>query len=44
MRDTDIKSTLKDHPKILGILFALALFSTQVGGALGAIGHGHSGP
>lgn len=44
MQDTDTQSLLEKHPKLLGILFGLALMSTQVGGAMGAINHTLSGP
>ena len=44
MADTQLKSYVEEHPKVLGILFALALFSTQVGSAMGAINHAYSGP
>lgn len=44
MADTDIQSFVKAHPKLLGVLFGLAMMSTQVGSAMGAINHAFSGP
>ena len=44
MADTQLKSYVEEHPKVLGILFALALMSTQVGSALAANGSTFSGP
>lgn len=44
MEDTALKSFVEEHPKLLGVLFALTLMATQVGGAMGAMTHGHYGP
>lgn len=33
MADADLKSFVESHPKLLGVLFALSLMATQVGGA-----------
>lgn len=44
MQDTRIKSFIEAHPKLLGVLFALTLMATQVGGAAAAMNHSFSGP
>lgn len=43
MEDTALKSFVEEHPKLLGVLFALTLMATQVGGAA-AIHNVHYGP
>lgn len=44
MTDTDIQEFVKNHPKLLGVLFGLAMLSTQVGSALGNASSSFSGP
>lgn len=44
MADTDIQTYVKEHPKLLGVLFGLVMLSTQVGSASAAIAHTLSGP
>jgi hypothetical protein len=44
MTDTDMQEFVKNHPKLLGVLFGLALMSSQVGGAAAAAVGAVSGP
>lgn len=36
MEDNNIKAFLADHPRMMGVLFTLALLFTQIGSAAGS--------
>lgn len=39
MSDTDIKGFLREHPRMMGVLFTTMLLLSQSGSALAAGGH-----
>lgn len=44
MSDTKMAEFLKEHPKMMGVLFTLTVLMTQMGSAAAAGGHAVSGP
>jgi len=44
MSDSTIAAFLKEHPRMLGVLFALTVLMTQFGGAVAGAGETISGP
>ena len=44
MSETKMAEFLKEHPKMMGVLFTLTVLMTQMGSAAAAAGHSVSGP
>jgi hypothetical protein len=39
MSDTEIAEYLREHPRLMGVLFTLTLLLTQMGSAAASMGH-----
>lgn len=44
MADTDLRSYLAEHPRMIGALFTVLLLLSQAGSAMAANGATYSGP